>query len=197
MAMAPPGSCRTAGCSTASLEGDGGVGWELELVLTPFPRAPPTRVRCCWQHGWVNYLETGVKTFYKYGHGRRDFPDLPPCLSRVSLQCCLQPCSSAKEHLEVCLGAVWVSPVGPEHPQALPWLWVLARRHLTSWAPPQAGSISHPSHCALPDGEGFIQGGRGTSHPPRAALPANTSPLCPWAKPELKISNLKLSENSP
>lgn len=101
--MAPPGSCKAAGRSTASLEGDSGVGWELVLVLTQFPRAPPTWVKCCWQHRRVNYLETGVKTFYKCGHGRRDFPELPQWGGHCV--CPGSPSSAARAALQLCKGA--------------------------------------------------------------------------------------------
>lgn len=75
----------------------------------------------------------------------------------LSRGCVGVPCRArASSSLALALGAAQEAPAG----------------HLL-----QAGSISQPSHCALSDGEGFIQGGRRILHPLRAALPANTSPL--------------------
>lgn len=69
------------------------------------------------------------------------------CLSRVSLQCCSG--SPAEEHLEVCPEAVWVSPAGPEHPPALPWLWVLPKRHQLGTCYRQAASPNPPTVLSL------------------------------------------------
>lgn len=178
-------------------------GWEMVLVLTPFPRAPPTGVKCCWQHRWVNCLETGVKTFYKYGRGRRDFPELPQWGGhRV---CPGSPSSAARAALQLCKGtprglpgALWVSPAGPEHPPALPWLWVLPRRHLTSWAPATGRQHLPTLPLCSPCWRG-IYPGRERDPASSESCPAcqHQPSLCPWAEPELNISNLKLSENSP
>lgn len=108
----------------------------------------------------------------------------PSSAAGAALQLC-------KEHLEVCPGCVGV-PCGARASSSLALAVGAAQE-----APATGRQHLQPSHCALPVGEGFIQGGRGTLHHPRAALPANISPLCPWAEPELNISTLKLSENSP
>lgn len=139
----------------------GGLGAGVDV--NSISQRSPSWVKCCWQHWGVNYLETGVKAFYKYGRGRRDFPGLPQWGGhRV---CPGSPSSAAWAALQLCQGT-------PRGLCGCP-LW---DQSILQPCPDQLGT-SQPSHCALLDGEGFIQGGRGTPHPLRAALPANTNLL--------------------
>lgn len=201
-----PGCCKAAGCSTAE---NGGRRWgglpagigvsSVSQIFSPRRLAELLLAASIY----ALFIETNVKTFYKYGRGLfrscrcgvgtvfgQGLPSVP--LPRLLVG---RP------------WAAWVPPtttMGPEHPPAL-WMLLGWPENPRGARPdgnlPRAGSVSQPGHCFLPAGEGFSQGRRRILHPPPPQpsclpLPA-LHPWGKWAEPELNISNPKLSENSP